>query len=114
MNEEFYENKNVVEEDDIEDPDFKTEILPYILLNVKSELGSRSTDDFYQRMLYCCSYLQLHIELLPPEYILNNYKLLFIEVIKGIYHTSVLHTKHLRHKKMEVNFCSLFTLSLEY
>lgn len=39
---------------------------------------------------------------------------LFIEVIKGIYHTSVLHTKHLRHKKMEVNFYSLFTLSLEY
>ena len=82
MNEEFYENKNVVEEDDIEDPDFKTEILPYILLNVKGELGSNSTDDFYQRMLYCCSYLQLHIELLPPEYILNNYKLLFIELIK--------------------------------
>ena len=82
MNEEFYENKNVVEEDEIEDPDFKTEILPYILLNVKGELGSNSTDDFYQRMLYCCSYLQLHIELLPPEYILNNYKLLFIELIK--------------------------------
>ena len=29
---------------------------------------------------------------------------LFIEVIKGIYHTSILHTKHLRHKDMEVNF----------
>ena len=39
---------------------------------------------------------------------------LFTEVIKGIYHTSVLHTKHLRHKKMEVNFYNLFTLSLEY
>ena len=85
MNEELYENVNInnlSEEEDNDDPDFKTEILPYILLNVKNELGSRSTDDFYQRMLYCCSYLQLHIELLPQEYILNNYKLLFIELIK--------------------------------
>jgi hypothetical protein len=82
MNEDLYENSNINEEDEIEDPDFKKEILPYILLNVKGELGSNSTDDFYQRMLYCCSYLQLHIELLPPEYILNNYKLLFIELIK--------------------------------
>ena len=85
MNEELYENVNInnlFEDEENEDPDFKTEILPYILLNVKSELGSRSTDDFYQRMLYCCSYLQLHIELLPKEYILNNYKLLFIELIK--------------------------------
>ena len=85
MNEELYENVNInnlFEDEENEDPDFKTEILPYILLNVKSELGSRSTDVFYQRMLYCCSYLQLHIELLPPEFILNNYKLLFIELIK--------------------------------
>jgi len=82
MNEDLYENSNIIEEDEIEDPDFKKEILPYILLNVKGELGSNSTDEFYQRMLYCCSYLQLHIDLLPPEYILNNYKLLFIEIIK--------------------------------
>ena len=85
MNEELYENINInnkLEDEENEDPDFKTEILPYILLNVKSELGSRSTDYIYQRMLYCCSYLQLHIELLPKEYIVNNYKLLFIELIK--------------------------------
>ena len=75
------ENKNINEEDK-EDPDFKTEILPYILLNVKSELGSNSSDDFYQRILYCCSYLQLHIDLLPPIYIQDNYKLLFVELIK--------------------------------
>ena len=83
INEEF---KNNINENNIinkeEDPDFKTEILPYILLNVKSELGSNSSDDFYQRILYCCSYLQLHIDLLPPEYISDNYKLLFIELIK--------------------------------
>ena len=76
------ENKNENEEEDNEDPDFQTDILPYILLNVKSELGSYSSDDFYERMLYCGSYLELHIKLLPPEYILNNYKLLFVELIK--------------------------------
>ena len=86
INEELYEDKvleiNTVEEEDKEDPDFKTEILPYILLNVQSELGSNNSDDFYQRILYCCSYLQLHIDLLPPDYILHNYKLLFVELIK--------------------------------
>ena len=76
------ENKNENEEEDSEDPDFQTDILPYILLNVKSELGSYSSDDFYERMLYCGSYLELHINLLPPEYIMNNYKLLFVELIK--------------------------------
>jgi hypothetical protein len=52
------------------------------MLKVKSELGLISTDDSYQRMLYCCSYLQLHINLLPVNYIKNNYELLFIELIK--------------------------------
>ena len=76
------ENKNENEDEESEDPDFQTDILPYILLNVRSELGSYSSDDFYERMLYCGSYLELHINLLPPEYILNNYKLLFVELIK--------------------------------
>ena len=65
-----------------EDPDFKIKILPYILLHVKSELGSNSSENFYQRILYCCSYIQMHIDLLPLEYVLDNYKLLFIELIK--------------------------------
>ena len=88
MNGEIYEdktndNKSLDEDDnEEEDPNFKTQILPFILLKLKSELGSNSTDDLYQRMLYCCSYLQLHIDLLPPEYILDNYKLLFVELIK--------------------------------
>ena len=68
--------------DDDEDPNFKTEILPKIMLKVKSELGLITPDDFYQRILYCCSYLQLHIDLLPLDYIKNNYKLLFVELIK--------------------------------
>ena len=69
-------------ENEEEDPDFKTKILPYILLHVKSELGSNSSENFYQRILYCCSYIQMHIDLLPLEYVLENYKLLFIELIK--------------------------------
>ena len=88
INDDIYENtinekeNNTINEEENIDPNFKTEILPYILLNVKNELGSNSTDNFYQKMLYCCSYLQLHINLLPPEYILDNYKLLFTELIK--------------------------------
>ena len=88
INDDLYENStnekenSTINEEEHIDPNFKTEILPYILLNVKNELGSNSTDNFYQKMLYCCSYLQLHINLLPPEYILDNYKLLFIELIK--------------------------------
>ena len=86
MNESHKTNKKINikenEDEDNEDPDFQTDILPYILLNVRSELGSYSSDDFYERMLYCGSYLELHINLLPPEYILNNYKLLFVELIK--------------------------------
>ena len=70
------------EDNNEEDPNFKTEILPKIMLKVKSELGLISSDDSYQRMLYCCSYLQLHINLLPANYIKNNYELLFIELIK--------------------------------
>lgn len=75
------DNEFQVKEEE-EDPDFKTKILPYILLHVKSELGSNSSEIFYQRILYCCSYIQMHIDLLPLEYILDNYKLLFIELIK--------------------------------
>ena len=78
------ENKNIdnIFEKEEEEADFKTKILPYILLHVKSELGSNSSEDFYQRILYCCSYIQMHIDLLPLEYVLDNYKLLFIELIK--------------------------------
>ena len=69
-------NNNII------NPDFKNEILPKILLKVKGELGSNSSDNSFQRILYCCSYIQLHIDLLPKEYCLNNYKALFIELIK--------------------------------
>ena len=82
MNEKKLDEKIYEDNDEEEDPNFKTEVFPFILLKLKSELGSNSTDDLYQRMLYCCSYLQLHIDLLPPEYLSNNYKLLFVELIK--------------------------------
>ena len=88
INDKLYKKENNINIDNIfekieeEDPDFKTKILPYILLLVKSELGSNSSEIFYQRMLYCCTYIQMHIDLLPLEYILDNYKLLFIELIK--------------------------------
>ena len=75
--------ENIVEEKKIIlNPDFKREILPKILLKIKDEIMINSYDEYLQRILYCCSYIQLHIELLPEKYILNNYKNLFIELIK--------------------------------
>ena len=73
---------NITEEKPILNPNFKNKILPKILLKVKHELGSNSLDDYYQRILYCCSYIQLHINFLPEKYSLDNYKMLFIELIK--------------------------------
>ena len=76
-------SENIVEEKNIVlNPDFKSEILPKILLKIKDEIMINSYDEYLQRILYCCSYIQLHIELLPEKYILNNYKNLFIELIK--------------------------------
>ena len=75
-------NNSEEEKKIILNPDFKNEILPEILIKVKGELGSNSSDENYQRILYCCSYIQLHIELLPEKYSLNNYKNLCIELIK--------------------------------
>ena len=78
----IFTNNSDEEKKIILNPDFKNEILPEILLKVKGELGSNSSDENYQRILYCCSYIQLHIELLPEKYSLNNYKNLCIELIK--------------------------------
>ena len=78
----YNENENDDMSNNKEDPNFKTDILPYILLNVKNELGSNSSDSYFQKMLYCCSYIQLHIDLLPSIYIEDNYKFLFLDLIK--------------------------------
>ena len=77
-----YDKNNKSEKMNKLNPDFKNEILPKILLKIKGEVGANSYDDFYQRILYCCSYIQLHIDILPEKYILNNYNKLFIELIK--------------------------------
>ena len=63
-------------------PDFKNEIFPKIMVKIKEEIGENEFDEYLERILYCCSYIQLHINLLPEKYCLDNYKLLFIELIK--------------------------------
>ena len=63
-------------------PDFKEEIFPKIMVKIKEEIGENEFDEYLERILYCCSYIQLHINLLPEKYCLDNYKLLFIELIK--------------------------------
>ena len=64
------------------DPDFKNEILPAILVKIKEELGANTIDENNQRILYCCSYIQLHIDFIPKKYSKDNYNNLCIELIK--------------------------------
>ena len=64
------------------DPDFKNEILPAVLVKIKEELGANTNDENNQRILYCCSYIQLHIDFLPEKYSKDNYNNLCIELIK--------------------------------
>ena len=79
------ENINIIkglEGDKDEDVDFKSVILPQILTNTKNEMSFNFDKPNVRRLLYCCSYLQLHIDFLPEDYTINNYSKLFIEIIK--------------------------------
>ena len=71
-----------LEGDKDEDVDFKNVILPQILASIKNEMSFNFDDLNVRRLLYCCSYLQLHIDFLPKDYVINNYNKLFIEIIK--------------------------------
>ena len=81
------EEKQVVvlhglEENENEDADFKDIIFPQIIDSVKYELSHNLDDDKAKRVVFCSSYLQLHIDDLPQKYKDNNYCLLLMEIMK--------------------------------
>ena len=69
-------------ENENEDADFKEVIFPQIIESVKYELGHNLDDDKAKRIVFCSSYLQLHINNLPEKYKKNNFCLLLMEIMK--------------------------------
>ena len=65
-----------------EDADFKEIIFPQIIESVKYELGNNLDDDKAKRIVFCSSYLQIHMDDLPQKYKKNNYCLLLMEIIQ--------------------------------
>ena len=63
-----------------EDLDFKNIIFPKITSLAKSEIGFNLDTPKSQRIIFCISYIQSHINLLPEKYIEKNYNLLFNDI----------------------------------
>ena len=71
-----------LEENENEDADFKEVIFPQIIDTIKYELGHNLDSSKTKRIVFCSSYLQIHIDDLPEKYKRNNYSLLIMEIIK--------------------------------
>jgi hypothetical protein len=90
-----------------EDADFKDVIFPHIVDSVKSELSHNLDTNKVKRIVFCTSYLQLHIDDLPQKYKDNNYCLLIMEIIKigekiiNELNVSILHQFYLKYKEGE-------------
>ena len=67
-----------------EDADFKEILIPQIVDIAKTEIGNNLDSIRSKRVIFACSYLQVHIDDLPTKYKENNYSLLLIEIIKEI------------------------------
>ena len=67
-----------------EDADFKETLIPQIVDIAKTEIGNNLDNIKSKRVIFSCSYLQVHIDDLPTKYKENNYSLLLIEIIKEI------------------------------
>ena len=71
-----------LEENENEDADFREVIFPKIIDTIKYELGHNLDSDKSKRIVFCSSYLQIHIDDLPEKYKENNYCLLIMDIIK--------------------------------
>ena len=101
------ENLKGVKEKVDEDANFKDVIFPHIVDSVKSELSHNLDTNKVKRIVFCTSYLQLHIDDLPQKYKDNNYCLLIMEIIKigekiiNELNVSILHQFYLKYKEGE-------------
>ena len=71
-----------LEDNEYEDANFRDVIFPQIIDTIKYELGHNLDSMKTKRIVFCSSYLQIHIDDLPKKYKEKNYCLLIMEIIK--------------------------------
>ena len=62
--------------------DFKNDIFPQIASKAMAEIYYNPEKGNSQRIIFCISYIQEHLDDLPHKYIQNNYKQIFIDILK--------------------------------
>ena len=83
----FTRRKSVVyrwlqpEDDKKNDTDFKSVFFPVIMSLVRTELGNNFESEKFQKVIFCLSYIQTHLDDLPIEYMKNNYSKIFTDII---------------------------------
>jgi hypothetical protein len=76
--------KKALEEDKSEDADFLKEIFPRLMSNIKYEIGNNFDNVKLQQIIFCVSYLQIHLKNLPIDYVYNNYNKLFMNIMLDV------------------------------
>ena len=74
--------KNNKENIIVDDINFKDILFQKIMDYLKYEIGFNSEEPKSQRVIFCTSYIQSHMEDIPKDYCDNNYSKLFLELIK--------------------------------
>ena len=75
-------NNDILIKECEKDINFKNIIFPKILENVKLEIGYNSDNDICKNILFSCNYLNMNINYIPKKYSINNFDLLFNELIR--------------------------------
>ena len=72
--------------DEKEDADFRNVLFPQMLDIIKNEISFNLDNPLSQRIIFCCNYLKMYMRNILTKYKLNNFSLLFIELIKETEH----------------------------
>ena len=70
------------EENANEQLDFKNDIFPQIASKAMSEIYYNPYKGKSERIIFCIYYMQEHIDVLPPKYVQNNFKQIFLDILK--------------------------------
>ena len=70
------------QENENEQLDFKNDILPQIASKAMSEIFYNPSKGKSERIIFCIYYMQEHIDDLPFKYSQNNYKQIFLDILK--------------------------------
>ena len=74
--------KNNINDNIEEDISFKDVLFQKIMDYLKYEIGFNIEDTMSQRIIFCTTYIQTHMEDVPKDYSNNNYCKLFMELIR--------------------------------